>query len=59
MIIILKKNYLKKKKKQIVDGFGQNRPEFSGRFFSNRPESVMDGLVQTVWNCRQFDPNRP
>jgi hypothetical protein len=48
MIIILKKNYLKKKKKQIVDGFGQNRPEFSGRFFSNRLEMLLDGLGQTV-----------
>jgi hypothetical protein len=49
MIIIKKKLLLFfLKKKQIMDGFGQNRPE-----------SIMDGLDQIVWNCGRFDPNHP
>jgi hypothetical protein len=28
-------------------------------FAQNRPEPVLDGLGQTVWNCGRFDPNRP
>jgi hypothetical protein len=28
-----------------------------GRFCPNRPEFVMDGLSQTVWNSGQFGPH--
>jgi protein gp37 len=50
------------KKKKINDSgrfWAKPSKIFLNDFGQNCPESVLDDLCQTVWNCGQFGPNRP